>query len=74
MLSFSHLPSTYCDFHVLVERGFRHSIGSDFQLDFGSITAVIADSTTSGRLSDLTIIVRAIVIAIIGLGFGSDRF
>ena len=84
MLSFSHLTSTYCGFHVLVKRGFRRSIGSDLQLDFGSITAFIAYSATSCRLFDLTItvtiIVRviitaiAVVIAIVGVGFGSDRF
>ena len=80
MLSFSHLTSTYCGFLVLVERGFRRSIGSDSQLDFGSITAVFAYSATFGRLFDLTIIVRAVVrviavvIAIAVAGFGSDRF
>ena len=80
MLSFFHLTSTYCGFHVLVERGFRRSIGSDLQLDFGSFTAFIAYSASFGRLFYLTIIVRAVVrviavvIAIVGAGFGSDRF
>lgn len=84
MLSFSHLPSFYYGLPAL-ERGFKHSIDSDLLLDFGSITSVtvvisyFVVSTVFGpatlvKLAAIVKVVRVIAIAIVGQGFGFDRF
>ena len=84
MLSFSHLPSFYYGLPAL-ERGFKHSIDSDQLLDFGSITSVtvvisyFVVSTVFGlatlvKLAAIVKVVRVIAIAIVGQGFGFDRF